>query len=90
MADDELENDGSGKKPLIRYLLLGIAALIVVAVTVLATMFFVSAGPFDTDSASEIEETIQQLELDAEEARAITSPKRQSKKCVPYFRRSAS
>ena len=70
MADDELENDGSGKKPLLRYLLLGSAALIVVTVTVLATMFFVSAGPFDTDSASEIEETIQQLELDAEEARA--------------------
>ena len=43
MADDELENDGSGKKPLLRYLLLGAAALIVVAVTVLATMFFVSA-----------------------------------------------
>ena len=70
MADDELENDGPGKKPLLRYLLLGIAALTVVAVTVLATMFFVSAGPFDTDSASQIEETVQQLELDAEEARA--------------------
>ena len=70
MADDELENDGSGKKPLLRYLLLGTAALIVVAVTVLATMFFVSAGPFATDSGSQIEETIQQLELDAEEARA--------------------
>ena len=70
MADDELENDGSGKKPLLRYLLLGAAALIVVAVTVLATMFFVSAGPFATDSGSKIEETIQQLELDAEEARA--------------------
>ena len=27
MADDELENDGSGKKPLLRYLLLGAAAL---------------------------------------------------------------
>lgn len=70
MADDELENDGSGKKPLLRYLLLGTAALIVVAVTVLATMFFVSAGPFATDSGSQIEETIQQLELEAEEARA--------------------
>ena len=70
MADDELENDGLGKKPLLRYLLLGAAALIVVAVTVLATMFFVSAGPFATDSGSQIEETIQQLELDAEEARA--------------------
>ena len=32
--------------------------------TVLATMFFVSAGPFATDSGSQIEETIQQLELD--------------------------
>lgn len=70
MADDELENDGSGKKPLLRYLLLGTAALIIVAVTVLATMFFVSAGPFASDSGSQIEDTIQQLELDAEEARA--------------------
>ena len=70
MADDELENEGSAKKPLLRYLLLGVAALIVLVVTVLATMFFVSAGPFDTDSASQIEETIQQLELEAEEARA--------------------
>ena len=70
MADDDLENDGPGKKPWLKYALLGVAGLTVVSVTVLATMFFVSAGPFDTDSTSQIEETIQQLELDAEEARA--------------------
>ena len=29
MADDELENDGLGKKPLLRYLLLGAAAFFV-------------------------------------------------------------
>ena len=27
MADDELENDGSGKKPLLRYLLLGLSLI---------------------------------------------------------------
>lgn len=70
MAEDEIENEGSAKTPIVKYLLLGFASLIVLVVTVLATMFFVSAGPFSSNSASDIEETVKQLELDAEAARA--------------------
>ena len=70
MAEDDIENEGSAKKPIVKYLLLGFASLIVLVVTVVATMFFVSAGPFSSNSAADIEETVKQLELDAEAARA--------------------
>ena len=70
MADDDLENDGPGKKPLLKYLLLGVAVLIVVAVTVLATMFLYRPDRLIPILRHRLRRPIQQLELDAEEARA--------------------
>ena len=69
MADEELEAGEGGKKsPILAYILIGVGLIVALAITVLATMYFV--GYFDPDSAERIEETVQQLEMDAEEARA--------------------
>ncbi len=69
MADEELEAGEGGKKsPILAYILIGVGTIVALAITVLATMYFV--GYFDPDSAERIEETVQQLEMDAEEARA--------------------
>ena len=69
MADEELEAGEGGKKsPILAYILIGVGVIVALAITVLATMYFV--GYFDPDSAERIEETVQQLEMDAEEARA--------------------
>ena len=69
MADEELEAGEGGKKsPILAYILIGVGVLVALAITVLATMYFV--GYFDPDSAERIEATVQQLEMDAEEARA--------------------
>ena len=69
MADEELESGEGGKKsPILAYVLIGVGVIVALAITVLATMYFV--GYFDPDSAERIEATVQQLEIDAEEARA--------------------
>ena len=69
MDDEELEAGEGGKKsPILAYILIGVGVIVALAITVLATMYFV--GYFDPDSAERIEETVQQLEMDAEEARA--------------------
>ena len=69
MADEELEAGEGGKKsPILAYILIGVGVVVALAITVLATMYFV--GYFDPDSAERIEATVQQLEMDAEEARA--------------------
>ena len=69
MADEELEAGEGGKKsPILAYILIGVGVIVALAITVLATMYFV--GYFDPDSAERIEETVQQLEMDAEQARA--------------------
>ncbi len=69
MADEELEAGEGGKKsPILAYILIGVGVIVALAITVLATMYFV--GYFDPDSAERIEATVQQLEVDAEEARA--------------------
>jgi len=69
MADEELEAGEGGKKsPILAYILIGVGVIVALAITILATMYFV--GYFDPDSAERIEETVQQLEMDAEEARA--------------------
>jgi len=68
MADEEIDaGEGKEKSPILTYILIGVGALITLAVTVLATMYFV--GYFDPDSAERIEQTVQQLELDAAAAR---------------------
>jgi flagellar FliL protein len=69
MADEELEAGEGGKKsPILAYILIGVGVIVALAITILATMYFV--GYFDPDSAERIEATVQQLEIDAEEARA--------------------
>ena len=69
MADEDLEaGEGGTKSPILTYILIGMGVIVALAITILATMYFV--GYFDPDSAERIEATVQQLELDAEEARA--------------------
>ena len=69
MADEELEAGEGGKKSsILSYILIGVGVIVALSITILATMYFV--GYFDPDSAERIEETVQQLEMDAEEARA--------------------
>ena len=69
MADEELEAGEGGKKSsILTYILIGVGVIVALAITILATMYFV--GYFDPDSAERIEETVQQLDMDAEEARA--------------------
>ena len=69
MADEELEAGEGGKKSsILSYILIGVGVIVALAITVLATMYFV--GYFDPDSAERIEATVQQLEMDAEQARA--------------------
>jgi len=68
MADEEVDTGEESKKsPIVGYILIGVGVVVAMAITVLATMYFV--GYFDPDSAERIEETVQQLEMDAAEAR---------------------
>ena len=68
MADEEIEAGEDGKKSsILTYILIGVGVIVALAITVLATMYFV--GYFDPDSAERIEATVQQLEMDAAEAR---------------------
>ena len=68
MADEEVDTGEESKKsPIVGYILIGVGIVVAMAITVLATMYFV--GYFDPDSAERIEETVQQLEMDAAEAR---------------------
>ena len=68
MADEEIEAGEGGKKSsILTYILIGVGVVVTLAITVLATMYFV--GFFDPDSAERIEATVQQLEMDAAEAR---------------------
>ena len=68
MADEEIEaGEGAKKNPVMTYILIGVGLVVTLAITILATMYFV--GFFDPDSAERIEATVQQLEMDADEAR---------------------
>ena len=68
MAEEEVDAGEEKKKsPILGYILIGLGVLVALAITVLAPMYFV--GYFDPDSAERIEATVQQLEMDAEEAR---------------------
>ena len=68
MADEELESgEGSKKSPILTYILIGVGVIVTLAITIVSTMYFV--GYFDPDSAERIEATVQQLEMDAAEAR---------------------
>mgnify|MGYP001352288788 CR=1 FL=1 len=55
MADEELEAGEGGKKSsILSYVLIGVGVIVALAITILATMYFV--GYFDPDSAERIEE----------------------------------
>ena len=63
MADEEVDTGEENKKsPIVGYILIGVGVVVAMAITVLATMYFV--GYFDPDSAERIEATVQQLEMD--------------------------
>ena len=68
MAEEELEVEGAKKSPIVKYILVGIGAVLTLALTVLATMFFLGAGPF-ADQTGEAEKIVEQLEMDVEAAR---------------------
>ena len=68
MADEEIEAGKGGKKsPILTFNWIGVGVVVALDITVVATMYFV--GYFDPDSAERIEATVQQLEMDAAEAR---------------------
>jgi len=68
MAEEELEDDTNKKSSFLKYILIGLATLLVVLLTVVATMYFLGAGPFENKTA-DAERLVEQLEMDAEEAR---------------------
>jgi flagellar protein FliL len=68
VAEEELEVEGAKKSPIVKYILIGIGAVLTLALTVLATMFFLGAGPF-ADQTGEAEKIVEQLEMDVEAAR---------------------
>ena len=46
MAEEELEVEGAKKSPILKYILIGVGAVLTLVITVLATMFFLGGGPF--------------------------------------------
>lgn len=68
MAEEELEVEGAKKSPILKYILIGVGAVLTLVITVLATMFFLGAGPF-ADQTGEAEKIVEQLEMDVEAAR---------------------
>jgi flagellar FliL protein len=68
MAEEEMEGDVTKSSSLLKYILIGLATLLLLLVTVVATMFFLGAGPFES-KAAEAEKLVEKIELDFEEAR---------------------
>lgn len=68
MAEEEMEGDVTKTSSLLKYILIGLATLLLLLVTVVATMFFLGAGPFES-KAAEAEKLVEKIELDFEEAR---------------------
>ena len=68
MAEEEMEGDVTKASSLLKYILIGLATLLLLLVTVVATMFFLGAGPFES-KAAEAEKLVEKIELDFEEAR---------------------
>ena len=68
MAEEELEVEGAKKSPILKYILIGVGAVLTLVITVLATMFFLGGGPF-ADQTGESEKIVEQLEMDVEAAR---------------------
>ncbi len=68
MAEEELELEGAKKSPILKYILIGVGAILTLVLTVLATMFVLGGGPF-ADQTGEAEKIVEQLEMDVEAAR---------------------
>ena len=68
MAEEELEVEGAKKSPILKYILIGVGAVVTLVLTVLATMFFLGGGPF-ADQTGEAKKIVEQLEMDVEAAR---------------------
>ena len=72
MAEEvEDQEEGKSKGPLIRIILFAVGGLLVLALTIFFTLFL--SGFFDDEPNEEIEETLQQLEDQAEEGKATKS-----------------
>lgn len=67
MADEDIEEFVKPKPPILKYLLIAIAVIFLIAASVGITAFFL--GAFDANKQDEIEKTVQQLEAEAEKAR---------------------
>jgi flagellar FliL protein len=67
MADEDIEELVKPKPPILKYLLIAIAVIFLIAASVGITAFFL--GAFDANKQDEIEKTVQQLEAEAEKAR---------------------
>jgi flagellar FliL protein len=67
MADEDIEEVVKPKPPILKYLLIAIAVIFLIAASVGITAFFL--GAFDANKQDEIEKTVQQLEAEAEKAR---------------------
>jgi flagellar FliL protein len=44
VAEEELEVEGAKKSPILKYILIGVGAVLTLVITVLATMFFLGGG----------------------------------------------
>ena len=67
MADEDIEEVVNPKLPILKYLLIAIAVIFLIAASVGITAFFL--GAFDANKQDEIEKTVQQLEAEADKAR---------------------
>lgn len=67
MAEQEQEEEVKSKPPVFKYLLIAVIVIFLVVVSGGVTMFFL--GGFDASKDEEIEQTLQQLEEEADKAR---------------------
>lgn len=90
MADEVVEEEGSKKSPLVKIIILAVAALILLAGAVLGTLFAV--GFFDKKDHKAAEEKLHELEAHAAgaAASAASAPSRQAKKTPEITRFESS
>lgn len=67
MAEEEQEEEVKSKSPILKYVLIAVIVIFLIVASVGVTMFFL--GGFDANKDDEIEQTLQQLEEEADKAR---------------------
>jgi flagellar FliL protein len=67
MAEEEQEGEVKSKSPILKYVLIAVIVIFLMVASVGVTMFFL--GGFDANKDDEIEQTLQQLEEEADKAR---------------------